>query len=50
MGKLITSPRYMIDITGTGSALFGGAGGREVNSEKLEKMRYFQLSEELIGS
>ena len=40
MGKISTSPRYMIDITGNGSALFRVVGGG-VNSEKLEKIRYF---------
>ena len=40
MKKIITSPRYMIDITRTDPALFGVVGGG-VNSEKLEKMRYF---------
>ena len=32
VGKIITSPRYVIDITGT-DPLFGGVGGRRVNSE-----------------
>ena len=39
MGKIRTSPRYMIDIIGT-DALFGVVGGGD-NSEKLEKMGYF---------
>ena len=34
-----TSPRYVTDIAGSESALFGGVGGG-VNSRKLEKMRY----------
>ena len=37
--KTYTSPIYVIEITGTDS-LSGRVGGR-VNSEKLEKMRYF---------
>ena len=39
MGKISTSPRYVIDITGTDLLSLGSWGG--VNSEKLEKMRYF---------
>ena len=41
MGKINTSPRYIIEINGTGSALLGVVGGRGCISEKLEKMRYF---------
>ena len=37
VGKISTSPRYMIDITGT-DPLNWGAG---VSSEKFEKMTYF---------
>ena len=40
MGKISTSHRYMIDITGTDPLSLGLLGGG-VNSEKLEKMRYF---------
>ena len=40
MGKISTSPRYVIYVTGTGP-LFGVLGGGGGNSEKLEKMRYF---------
>ena len=36
MGKIITSSRYVIDITGTDLITLGEWGGR-VNSEKLEK-------------
>ena len=39
MGKISTSPRYMIDITGTGP-LFLGEWGGGVNSEN-QKMRNF---------
>jgi len=38
--KLSTSPRCVIDITGT-DLLFRGELGWMVNSEKIEKMRYF---------
>ena len=41
MGKISRSPRYVIDIIGTDPLSFGELGGRGVNSEKLEKMRYF---------
>ena len=40
MGKISTSPRYGIDITGTDLVSLGELGGR-VNSKKLEKVRYF---------
>ena len=39
MGRIETSLRYVIEITGTD--LLWGVGGGEVNSEKIEKMRYF---------
>ena len=39
-GKLSTSLRYVIDITGTDALSLGGVRGR-VKFEKLEKMRYF---------
>ena len=42
VGKIIRSPRYVIDITRT-DPLYLGEFGRRVNSEKLEKMRYFNL-------
>ena len=35
MGKISTSPRYMIALNG--SALFGVVGGGGINSEKFEK-------------
>ena len=38
--KLRTSPRYMIDITGTDPVSLGELG-RGVNSEQIRKMRYF---------
>ena len=41
MGKISTSPRYMIDITGIGSALFGLVGGMGLILKNFEKMRYF---------
>ena len=40
MKKISRSPRYAIDITGMDLLCLGELGGR-VNSEKLEKMRYF---------
>ena len=49
MGKIITSPRYVIDITRIGSTLFGGVGDR-VNSEKLEKNEVFLTYEGVIRS
>ena len=42
MGKISTSPRYMIDITVTDLLSLGHLGGGG-NSEKLEKIRYFNL-------
>ena len=36
MGKIILSPRYVIDITGT-DPLSLGSGGGGVNCQKLEK-------------
>ena len=39
-GKNKTSPRYMIDKTGTDVLSLGQMGGG-VNSEKIEKIRYF---------
>ena len=40
MGKISTTPRYVNDINGMDLLSLGELGGR-VNSEKLEKMRYF---------
>ena len=40
MGGIKTSPRYVIDITGL-NLLSLRELGRGVNSEKLEKLRYF---------
>ena len=40
MGKISTSPRYGIDITGTDLLSLRELGGG-VNSKKLEKIRYF---------
>ena len=48
MGKIITSPRYAIDMTGTDALSFGELD--RVNPEKLEKMRYFLTYEGVIGS
>ena len=45
MGKTSTSPRYVIDITGTDSLSLEESGG---NSEKLEKNEVFLTY--LIGS
>ena len=45
MGKKTTCPRYVNDITGTGLLCLGELGGM-INSEKLEKMRHFQLTKE----
>ena len=39
VGRISTSPRYMIDITRTDSLSLGELGGGH-NSEKIEKMRY----------
>ena len=51
MGKISTSPRYMIDITGNGSAFFGGSWGvGGFNSEKLEKREVCLTYERLIRS
>ena len=41
-GKISRSTRYVIDITGTDLLCMVELGGR-VNSEKLEKIRYFRL-------
>ena len=49
MGKISTSPRYMIDISGTIRSLCGSWGGG-VNSEKLEKKEVFLTYEGVIGS
>ena len=49
MEKIITSPRYMIDITGTDPLSFGVVGGG-VNSEKIEKNEVFLIYEGMIGS
>ena len=40
VGKISTRPRYVIDITRTDPLSLGELGGG-VNSEKLEKIRYF---------
>ena len=42
MGRISTSSRYVIDIIGMDPLSLGEWGGG-VNSEKLEKMRYFNL-------
>ena len=41
MGKISTSPRYMIDLAGTDPLSLGYLGGGVVHSEKLETMGYF---------
>ena len=41
MGRIITSSRYVINTIGTDPISFGGVKGGGVNSEKLEKLRYF---------
>ena len=43
MGKITRSLRYVIDIIGTDLLYWGGGRG---NSEKLEKMTYFELTKE----
>ena len=50
VGKISTSPRYIIDITGTDPLCFGIVGGARVNSEKLEKNEVFLTYERVIGS
>ena len=40
MGKISTSPRYVIDITGMDLLCLGELGGG-INYKKFEKMRYF---------
>ena len=42
VGKISRSLRYVIYIIGTDPLYWGGGG----NSEKLEKMTYFQLTKE----
>ena len=49
MGKIIASPRYVIDITGTDSLSLGELGGR-VNYEKFEKNEVFLTYEGVIRS
>ena len=41
MGKISRNPRYVIETTGTDLLCLEDIGGGIVNSEKLEKMRYF---------
>ena len=41
MGKISTSPRYVIDITVMDPFSLGELEGGGVNSEKIEKLRYF---------
>ena len=41
MGKISTSPRYVIDITLMDPLSLGELVGGRINSEKVEKMRYF---------
>ena len=43
MGKIITSPTYVIDIAGTDALFLGESNGGGGHSEKLEKMRYFNF-------
>ena len=45
MGKISTSSRYVIEITVTDPFSLRDLEGRG-NSEKIEKMRYFQLTNE----
>ena len=42
-GKISTSRRYVIDITGTDPLFVGVGWGGVVNSEKLEKCLFFNL-------
>jgi len=39
--KISRIPRYVIETNGTDLLCLGELGGVRVNSEKLEKMRYF---------
>ena len=39
MGRISTSPRYLVDVTGLNPLSLGELG--VVNLEKLEKLRYF---------
>jgi len=48
-GKIKTSLRYVIRITGTDLLSLGEFGGR-VNSEKIEKNEVFLIYEGMIGS
>ena len=41
VGRISTSPIYLIDITGQDPLSLGDLEGRGVYIEKLEKMRYF---------
>ena len=41
MGRISKYRRYVIDVTGLDSLSLGELGGGRVNSEKLEKVRYF---------
>ena len=48
VGKISTSPRYRIDITGTYLLSLGEFGGGGLNSKKLEKMRKNEKKREKI--
>ena len=48
MGKISTSPRYVIDITRTDPLSLGELGGR-VNSKTLKKNEVCLTYEEMIG-
>ena len=50
VGKMSTNPKYVIDITGTDPLSLGELGAGRVNSEKLEKIRYFFTYEGVMGS
>ena len=43
VGKIVTSPRYVIDMTGTDPLSLGELGRGRVNSEKLVKGSIFNL-------
>ena len=50
LGKISTSPRYVIDITGTDSLSLGELGWGKVKSKKLEKNEAFSTNEGVIRS
>ena len=49
MGKISTSPKYIIEITGTDPLSLGELGGGRINPKTLKK-EVFLTYEEMIGS